>query len=113
MGTALARGRRDSTPEIKQKVAELTASTPSSIGKIRALANFVQDDVRYVAIELGIGGYQPHPASEVFSHRYGDCKDKATLLSTMLKEIGVESYYVIINTYARIGHGGNTAEPRL
>jgi len=94
----LARGRRDSTPEIKQKVAELTASTPSSIGKIRALANFVQDDVRYVAIELGIGGYQPHPASEVFSHRYGDCKDKATLLSTMLKEIGVESYYVIINT---------------
>ena len=51
--------------------------------------------------------------SEVFSHRYGDCKDKATLLSTMLKEIGVESYYVLINTDARIGHGGNTAQPRL
>ena len=58
----------------------------------------MQNDVRYVAIELGIGGYQPHPASEVFSHRYGDCKDKATLLSTMLKEIGIESYYVLINT---------------
>ena len=65
---------------------------------MQALATFVQDDIRYVAIELGIGGHQPHPAAEVFSHRYGDCKDKATLLSSMLKEIGVESYYVIINT---------------
>jgi hypothetical protein len=51
-----------------------------------------------VAIELGIGGWQPHSASEVFTHRYGDCKDKATLLAAMLHEIGVESYYVPINT---------------
>jgi transglutaminase-like putative cysteine protease len=94
----LARGRREPSPEIKQKVAELTASSSSSIEKMRALAAFVQNDVRYVAIELGIGGFQPHPASEVFNHRYGDCKDKVTLLSTMLKEIGVDSYYVIINT---------------
>jgi hypothetical protein len=65
---------------------------------MRALARFVQKDIRYVAIELGIGGWQPHPASDVFSVRYGDCKDKATLLSSMLQEIGVESYYVVINT---------------
>jgi len=65
---------------------------------MQVLASFVQNDIRYVAIELGIGGHQPHPAAEVFSHRYGDCKDKVTLLSTMLKEIGVESYYVLINT---------------
>jgi hypothetical protein len=51
-----------------------------------------------VAIELGIGGWQPHPAPEVFAHRYGDCKDKATLMSSMLREIGVDSYYVAINT---------------
>src|SRR5271163_369566 len=57
----------------------------------------MQHQVRYVAIELGIGGSQPHPAGEVFKHRYGDCKDKATLLGSMLKEIGVDSYYVIIN----------------
>ncbi len=66
--------------------------------KIEALANFAQKDVRYVAIEIGIGGFQPHYAGEVFSHRYGDCKDKATLLSTMLHEVGVESYYVLIHT---------------
>jgi hypothetical protein len=47
---------------------------------------------------LGIGGHQPHPAADIFKNRYGDCKDKVTLLSTMLKELGVDSYYVIINT---------------
>ncbi|HTU60461.1 MAG TPA: transglutaminase-like domain-containing protein, partial [Polyangiales bacterium] len=66
--------------------------------KVQALAAFVQRDVRYVAIELGIGSVQPHSAADVFAHRYGDCKDKVTLLSSMLKEIGVESHYVLINT---------------
>jgi transglutaminase-like putative cysteine protease len=95
---SLTNGRRVASPEIKQKVVELTASIPTLLGKMQALANFVQTDVRYVAIELGIGGQQPHPAADVFSHHYGDCKDKVTLLSTMLKEIGVDSYYVLINT---------------
>jgi len=94
----LTSGRADASPEIKQKVAALTASVPTPLGKMRALAQFVQHDIRYVAIELGIGGWQPHPASDVFAHRYGDCKDKATLMSSMLREIGVDSYYVVINT---------------
>src|SRR5258707_2110979 len=94
----LTRGRRDASPEIKQKVADLTASIPTTFGKMQAMAKFVQNDIRYVAIELGIGGHPNPPAAEVFSHRYGDCKDKVTLLSTMLKEIGIESYYVLINT---------------
>ena len=59
---------------------------------MKALARFVQHDIRYVAIELGIGGFQPHPAAEVFAHHYGDCKDKATLLSSMLRQIGIESF---------------------
>jgi len=94
----LVKDRRVASAAIKQKVAELTAGESTIAGKVRALAAFVQRDIRYVAIELGIGGLQPHAAAEVFAHRYGDCKDKATLLSTMLKEIGVDSYYVIINT---------------
>jgi hypothetical protein len=94
----LINDRRNASPAIKQKVAELTANASSTLAKIQALAKFVQTDIRYVAIELGIGGHQPHPAADIFSHRYGDCKDNVTLLSTMLKEIGVESYYVIINT---------------
>ncbi|HWW19250.1 MAG TPA: DUF3857 and transglutaminase domain-containing protein, partial [Steroidobacteraceae bacterium] len=94
----LTQGRRDASPDIKQKVLELTTSATTTLGKEQALAGFVQSDIRYVAIELGIGGLQPHPAKDVFSHRYGDCKDKATLLSSMLKEIGVDSYYVMVNT---------------
>jgi hypothetical protein len=65
--------------------------------RIKALATFAQRDVRYAAIEVGIGGFKPHPASEIFSHRYGDCKDKATILSTMLAEIGVKSFYMPIH----------------
>ena len=101
MGTwynTLTSGRRDASSEIKQQVATLTGSASTPLDKMRALAQFVQRDVRYVAIELGIGGWQPHAATDIFKHRYGDCKDKATLLSSMLSEIGVESYYVVINS---------------
>ena len=94
----LTSGRRDASPELKQKVAALTSSAATPIEKMKVLANFAQQDIRYVAIELGIGGLQPHAAAEVFSHRYGDCKDKATLLASMLHEINVDSYYVIINS---------------
>jgi transglutaminase-like putative cysteine protease len=114
MGTwyvGLTRGRRDASPEIKQKVQELTGSVPTMLGKMTALAGFVQRDIRYVAIELGIGGVQPHPATDVFRNRYGDCKDKATLLSSMLKEIGVDSHYVIINTVR--GSFTETTPPNL
>jgi hypothetical protein len=101
----LTRDRRDASPEIKQKVVALTVSASTTLDKMRALAQFVQHDIRYVAIELGIGGFQPHPAPDVFAHHYGDCKDKATLMSSMLREIGVDSYYVVIN--ARRGSVGS------
>ena len=94
----LSRGRRHATPEIQQKVAELTADADTLREKIERLAAFVQQEVRYVAIEIGIGGYQPHAAWEIFANRYGDCKDKATLLSAMLGEINVESHYVLVHT---------------
>jgi hypothetical protein len=93
----LTRGRRDVTPDIHAKVVALTASLNSPLAKMQALAGYLQKDVRYLAMELGIGGYQPHPASFVYSHHFGDCKDKATLLSAMLADVGIDSYYVIIN----------------
>jgi hypothetical protein len=89
--------RVDASAEIKQQVAALTASKITPLQKMQAIAEFVQQDIRYVAIELGIGGIQPHSAADVFSHHYGDCKDKATLVRSMLREIGVESYHVVIN----------------
>lgn len=94
----LDRGRRTASPEIKQRVADLTKAATTPLAKMRSLAQSVQKDVRYVAIQLGIGGWQPHPAADVFTHKFGDCKDKATLLSSMLQEVGIQSFYVSINT---------------
>jgi hypothetical protein len=93
----LSRTRRASGPPIHAKVQELSAEATTPMGKIAALARFAQREIRYVAIEIGIGGYQPHAAQDVFANRYGDCKDKATLLAAMLSEIGVESHYVLIH----------------
>jgi hypothetical protein len=89
--------RVDASPEIKQQVAKWSASKGNLLQEMQAIALFAQHDIRYVAISLGIGGFQPHSAPEVFSHRYGDCKDKATLVRSMLHEIGVDSYHVLIN----------------
>jgi hypothetical protein len=94
---SLYSGRTEASDSIRQKVNELVAGKTSPLQKMRAIAGFVQHDIRYVAIELGIGGWQPHAAEDVFSHRYGDCKDKATLMQAMLRVIGVESYHVVIN----------------
>ncbi len=94
----LETGRTSSSEEIRQKVKALTASAPTPIDKMRVLAEFVQHDIRYVAIELGIGGWQPHPAPDIFNHRYGDCKDKTNLFRSMLHELGIESYRVAIYT---------------
>jgi hypothetical protein len=107
----LANGRRDISAGIRAKVQEITRDAPTQLAKMQALAAFVQKDIRYVAIELGVGGVQPHAATDIFSNRYGDCKDKATLLSSMLKEIGVESHYVIINTER--GAVDETTSPNL
>jgi hypothetical protein len=93
----LTQSSRASSPAIQQKVSELTSGISDPLAKMRALTDYMQKNIRYMAVEIGIGGYQPHPAPEVFAHQFGDCKDKATLLSAMLHEIGIESYYMAID----------------
>lgn len=93
----LAADRRRSSAEIHQKTEGLVSGAATTIAKITALAAFVQQQIRYVAIEVGIGGYQPHAAQDVLANRYGDCKDKVTLLSVMLQEVGIKSDYVLVN----------------
>ena len=48
---------------------------------------------------MGIGGLQPHPAVDIFRNGYGDCKDKATLLSAMLSTVGIHSTIVLVDTH--------------
>jgi Domain of Unknown Function with PDB structure (DUF3857)/Transglutaminase-like superfamily len=93
----LTTDRHEITPPIRDKTHEILAGVTDPLEKIRRLASYVQHGIRYVAIEIGIGGYQPHAAQDVLASGYGDCKDKVTLLSTMLREVGIDSYYVLIN----------------
>jgi len=92
-----ANGRREASPAMREKAHEVVAGASGTMEALEKLAYYVQHKVRYVAIEIGIGGYQPHAAKDVFTSGYGDCKDKATLLSAMLHEVGIDSYYVLIN----------------
>jgi transglutaminase-like putative cysteine protease len=70
-----------------------------AIERLRRLYLFVRNDIRYVAVTIGIGGYQPHPAAEVFRNRYGDCKDKVALLQAMAACAGLEVTPVLISTW--------------
>lgn len=94
----LVSSRTASNSEIAAKVAELIAGKPAFGDKLTALTQFMQAEIRYVAIEIGIGGAQPHPATDVFHFRYGDCKDKVTLLKAMLQVASIRSYYLLIDT---------------
>ena len=59
---------------------------------------FVQDEIRYLGFESGLNSHKPHPPGEVYNQRFGDCKDKSLLLSTLLRAKGIESYPVLVNT---------------
>jgi len=94
---ALAKDRLTATPEIAAKANELVSGKTDFYDKTEAIGEFVQKQVRYFAIEMGIGGYQPHYAADIFHNRYGDCKDKATLLTAMLSTIGVHGALVMVD----------------
>jgi hypothetical protein len=96
--TALSHDRLAATPDIAAKAAELTAGKSDFYDKAEAIGNFVQQQIRYFVIEIGVGGYQPHQAADIFRGRYGDCKDKATLLSAMLSSVGIHSDLVMVDT---------------
>ena len=93
----LAKGRYTPDAQIEEKVQQLTENLTTEAEKIRALYHFVAANIRYVGIELGQSAYQPSPATEVFQVQYGDCKDKTTLLISMLDLVGIQAYPVLIS----------------
>ena len=65
---------------------------------MHAIFNDVALHIHYVGLDFGIGRYQPHPADDVLSNEYGDCKDKHTLLAALLKAAGIEAWPVLISS---------------
>jgi len=84
---------------LRSKAAELTRGTTTPTEKARRLYDFVARDIRYVSLSFGVGRLQPHAAAEVLSNGYGDCKDKHTLLQSLLRAEGIQSYPVLISSY--------------
>src|SRR6202008_4728860 len=80
----------------------LTKGLNTDMDKIEALYDFVAKNFRYVSLSLGVGRYQPHPSSDVLHNQYGDCKDKHTLLASMLEAEGFHASSVLINSSRKL-----------
>jgi len=85
----LEANRHDATPEIAAKAQELIAGAPDFYTRLSRITQYIQENIRYFVVERGIGGWQPHYAGDIYRNRYGDCKDKATLLIAMLQAVGI------------------------
>lgn len=88
--------------EIRKKAAELIAGRTTDLAKAEALYQFVATNFRYVSLSLGAGRYQPRAAAAVLREQYGDCKDKHTLLASLLEAAGLKASAVLINANATL-----------
>jgi transglutaminase-like putative cysteine protease len=98
----LARDRYAMTPSVEQKLSAVVAGSRTLEDSLKAIHRYVTADVRYVAISLGMGGYQPRSAADVVATGYGDCKDKATLFITFLTRLGIEANPVLLSAGGQV-----------
>ena len=91
----------ESRDAIRALAAKIRSENPTRDAQITAAIRFVQDDIRYLGIEMGRNSHEPHQPGEVLDQRWGDCKDKSCLLASLLRELGVEAYPAMVNTKTR------------
>lgn len=85
-------------PVVSEFTKQLVAGDAPTIDKVRAIADFVRQQIRYVAVELGNGRVVPRPAAKTLAARFGDCKDKVALMRSMLATLGIPSKAVLACT---------------
>ena len=90
------------TASIQAKASELTKGLKTDDEKIRAIYSFVALKFHYIGLDFGIGRYQPHAADDVLENGYGDCKDKHTLLASLLRAAGVEAWPALIHSSRKL-----------
>ncbi len=95
--TSLEADRPITTPEITAYVQTLIAGAPDFYTRLDRITDAVQKNIRYFVVMRGIGGHQANHAGDIFRNRYGDCKDKTTLLITMLHVAGIDAFYVPVD----------------
>lgn len=81
---------------VRAQAMELTRAHPSTEEQVLAVLRFVQDEVRYVGFEMGRGSHEPRPPATVLSRRFGDCKDKALLMVSLLQAIEIDAHPVFV-----------------
>jgi transglutaminase-like putative cysteine protease len=84
--------------EVRRRAEALTKGMKDEREKVRAVYDYVVQKTRYVALEFGIHGYKPYRCAQIFARGFGDCKDKATLIVTMLNALGIHATPVIVRT---------------
>src|ERR1700728_1791304 len=99
---SLEKDRRAPTTDVRAKAQDLTKGLNTDLAKTEALYDFVAKNFRYVSLSLGVGRYQPHAASDVLHDQYGDCKDKHTLLASLLAAEGLHADSVLINSSRKL-----------
>ena len=98
----LQKDRTEPSADIRAKATELTQGLTDPMAKVNAIYNFVSQKYRYIGIDFGIGRYQPHSADDILSNNFGDCKDKHTLMASLLEAVGITAYPALINVRRRI-----------
>ena len=76
---------------------ELVATQNDTLSKVKAIYKYLQEETRYVSVQLGIGGFEPLSAQKVDEVKYGDCKALVNYMRAMLNAVGINSYYTLIN----------------
>jgi hypothetical protein len=100
---SLRQGREQLPDNVKQAVHSIADGLRNPKEKIAKLYEYMQKNTRYISIQLGIGGWQPFAASDVAAKGYGDCKALTNYMYSILKEVGIRSFYSLI----RAGRNAN------
>ena len=97
------------TPARITEIQSLVSNAKSSSEKIRILYEYMQRNMRYVSIQLGIGGFKPFAVSFVDEKKYGDCKALTNYMRHLLSVVGILSYPALINA----GYNKLPADPNF
>lgn len=99
----------DLDEETRRLARRITENAKTDLDKVKAVYGWVVKNTRYVGLEFGIYGYKPYRAVQTVARGWGDCKDKATAIVTLLKELGIDSTIVILRTQIRGGFNSKIA----
>ena len=90
------------TPAIQTLANDLIqkANAQTTLDKVKVLHHWVAQNIRYLGIYVGAGGYVPHDAQSILDNRYGDCKDHVVILEALLAAVGIDSSPALINSSA-------------